>query len=155
MRKVFAAAALGAVAIVALGAAVGAGAKGPSKVQGKASVLPTPVNTVDSKGKTKTTSIQVTGKVKSKASCVAGRTIEFIEVSPAGSFVLDAKAKTNSKGAFTATLPFNSTGLTSKANGTAITVSATATQVSRKDKKTGERVKCLETSGINDFAASV
>jgi hypothetical protein len=58
-------------------------------------------------------------------------------------------------GSFTASLPFNSTGLTSKANGTAVTVSATATQVSRKDKDSGEKVRCLEASGINDFAATV
>jgi hypothetical protein len=155
MRKVHAAAALGAVAIVAIFAASGAAAQGPIKVRGKASVFPTPVNTLDSKGKSKTTSIQVIGKLKTRAACLAGRTIQFIEVSPAGSFVLNATVKTTGKGAFTATLPFNATGLTSKANGTAITVSATATQVTRTDKKTGDKVKCLGASGINDFAASV
>lgn len=155
MRKVFAAAALGAVAIVALGAAVGAAAKGPLKVSGKASVFATPINTVDSKGKTKTTSIEVTGKVKSRAACLAGRKITFTEVTPAGSYTQSVTAKSSAKGSFTATIPFDSTGLTSKANGTAVTISATATQVSRKDKETGDKVKCLEASGINDFAASV
>ena len=32
---------------------------------------------------------------------------------------------------------------------------ATAAQVTRKDKDTGEKVKCLEASGINDFTATV
>jgi hypothetical protein len=155
MRKVFAAAALAAVAIVVLGAAVGAAAKGPLKVHGKLSVLATPTNTTDSKGKTKTTSVTVTGKVKAKSACLSGRKITFTEVTPSGSYPQSVTAVSNGKGSWTATLPFVSTGLTSKANGTAVTVSATATQVSRKDKATGDKVKCLEASGINDFAASV
>jgi hypothetical protein len=155
MRKVHAAAALGAVAIVAVFAASGAAAKGPLKVHGKVSVAATPVNTVDSKGKTKTTSVTVTGKVKAKAACLNARKITFVEVTPSGSYTQTVTAKSNGNGAFTATLPFNSTGLTSKANGTAVTISATATQTSRTDKKSGDKVKCLESSGINDFAASV
>ena len=155
MRKVYAAAALGAVAIVAVSAASGAAAEGPLKIHGKVSLAATPINTVDSKGKTKTTSVTVTGKVKAQAACLSGRKITFIEVTPSGSYGQSVTAKSNSKGAFTATLPFNSTGLNSKANGTAVTVSATATQVTRKDKATGDKVKCLESSGINDFAAAV
>jgi hypothetical protein len=155
MRKVFAAAALGAVAIVALSAAVGAAAKGPVKVHGKVSLTATPTNTVDSKGKSKTTSIEVTGKVKTRSACLAGRKIEFTEVTPSGSYVQSVTATTSRNGSFSVSLPFNSTGLTSKANGTAVTVSATARQVTRRDKDSGDKVKCLEASGINDFAAAV
>jgi hypothetical protein len=155
MRKVQAAAALGAVAIVALCAASGAAAQGPLKVHGKATVFATPVNAVDSKGKTKTTDIAVTGKVKTRPECAAGRKIVFTEVTPSGSYVQSVTATTNRNGAYTATVPFTTTGLTSKANGTAVTVSATATQVTRKDKDSGEKLKCLEASGIGDFAASV
>lgn len=155
MRKVYAAAALGAVAIVAVAAASGAAAKGPLRINGKLSVAATPINAVDSKGKAKTTSVTVTGKVKAKSACLSGRKITFIEVTPSGSYPQSVTVKSDSKGAFTATLPFNSTGLTSKANGTAVTISATGTQVSRKDKESGDKVKCLEASGINDFAAAV
>jgi hypothetical protein len=155
MRKVYAAAALGAVAIVAVSAASGAAAEGPLKVNGKASVFATPINTVDSNGKTKTTSIEVTGKVKSRAACLAGRKITFTEVTPSGSYPQSVKAVSTRNGSFTATVPFNSTGLTSKANGTAVTLSATATQVTRKDKDNGDKVKCLEASGINDIVVAV
>jgi hypothetical protein len=155
MRKVYAAAALGAVAIVAVFAASGAAAKGPLKIHGKVTVFATPTNAVDSKGKTKTTQIAVTGKVKAREACLAGRKITFTEVTPSGSYSQSVTAVSTRKGSYTATLPFDSTGLTSKANGTAVTVSATATQVSRKDKASGDKVKCLEASGINDFAAAV
>jgi hypothetical protein len=155
MRNVCAAAALSAVAIVAVGAASGAAAQGPLKVHGKTAVFATPTNTADSKGKVKTTSIEVTGKVKSQSTCLAGRKIEFTEVTPAGSFVQTVTAVSSRNGSFTASLQFNSTGLTSKANGTAVTLSATATQVTRRDKDSGEKVRCLEASGINDFAAAV
>jgi hypothetical protein len=155
MRKVQAAAAFCAVAIVAVAAASGAAAQGPLKVHGKASVFPTPVNTVDSKGKAHTTSITLTGKVKSQAACLSGRKIQFIEVTPSGSFVQNVTAVSSRNGSFTATLSFNTTGLTSKTNGTAVTVSATASQVTRRNKDTGEKVKCLEASGINDFTATV
>jgi hypothetical protein len=155
MRKVQAAAALSAVAILAVVAASGAAAQGPLKVHGKTAVFATPVNTVDSKGKAKTTAITVTGKVKSQSTCVAGRKIGFTEVTPSGSYVQPVTAVTTRNGSFTATLPFDTTGLTSKANGTAVTISATATRISRKDKDSGDKVKCLEASGINDFAASV
>jgi hypothetical protein len=155
MRKIRAAAALGAVAIVAVVAVSGAAAQGPVKVHGKTTVFPVPVNTVDSKGKTKTTSITITGKVKTQSTCQAGRKIVFTEVTPSGSYVQSVTAVTTRNGSYTATVPFTSTGLTSKANGTAVTVSATATQVTRRDKDSGEKVKCLEASGIGDFAASV
>jgi len=36
-----------------------------------------------------------------------------------------------------------------------VTLSATAAQVTRKDKDSGEKVRCLEASGINDFVAAV
>ena len=49
-------------------------------------MFPTPVNTLDSKGKAHTTSVTVTGKVKTRSACLAGRKIEFTEVTPAGSF---------------------------------------------------------------------
>jgi hypothetical protein len=155
MRKFQAAAALSAVAIVAVAAASGAAAQGPLKVHGKVAVFATPTNTTDSKGKTKTTGIAVTGKVKARATCLAGRKIEFTEVTPSGSYVQTVIAVTSRNGSFTATLPFNSTGLTSKANGTAVTLAATARQVTRRDKDSGEKVKCLEASGINDFTAAV
>jgi hypothetical protein len=134
----YAAAALGAVAIVAVPAASGLRPR-PLKVHGKVSVLATPINTTDSKGKTKTTSVTVTGKVKAKGACLSGRKITFFEVTPSGSYPQSVTAVSNGKGSYTATLPFVSTGLTSKANGTAVTVSATATQVTRKDKATGTR----------------
>jgi len=155
MRKVQAAAALSAVAIVAIAAASGAAAQGPAKVHAKVAVFPTPINTTDSKGKTKTTGVQVTGKVKTQATCLAGRKIEFTEVTPSGSYVQTVTAVASRNGSFTASLPFNSTGLNSKANGTAVTLSATASQVTRRDKDSGEKVKCLEASGINDFVAAV
>jgi hypothetical protein len=118
-------------------------------------VFATPVNTLDSKGKTKTTSITVTGKVKTQASCLAGRKIEFTEVTPSGTYLQSAVATSSRSGSFTVTLPFDATGLTSKANGTAVTLSASARQITRKDQDSGEKVKCLEASGINDFTASV
>jgi len=155
MRKVHVAVASCAVVLFAVAAASGAAAQGPLKVHGKVSVFPTPVNTLDSKGKTKTTSITVTGKVKSRAACLAGRKIEFTEVTPSGSYVQSVTATSTRNGSFTATLPFTNTGLTSKANGTAVTLSATAAQVTRKDKASGDKVKCLESSGINDFTAAV
>ena len=95
MRKVYAAAALGAVAIVAVFAASGAAAKGPLKVGGKMSVLATPINTADSKGKTKTTSVTVTGKVKAKGACLSGRKITFVEVTPSGSYGQSVTAMSN------------------------------------------------------------
>ena len=155
MRKVSAAAALCAAAIAAVGAATGAAAQGPIKAHGKVAVFAAPVNTVDSKGKTKTTSVTVTGKVKSRSECLSGRRIVFTEVTPSGSRTQSVTARSNRKGAFTATLPFDSTGLNSKANGTAVTLSATATQVARRDKDSGAKVRCLEASGINDFTAAV
>jgi hypothetical protein len=118
-------------------------------------VFATPTNTADSKGKVKTTSIEVTGKVKSRSACLSGRKIKFTEVTPSGSYVQTVTAVTSRNGSFTASLPFTSMGLTSKANGTAVTLSATAAQVTRKDKDSGEKVKCLEASGINDFVAAV
>src|SRR4051794_13472189 len=155
MRKRQAAAVFSAAAIVALGTANAATAQGPIKVHGKTAVFATPVNTVDDKGKTKTTSITVTGKVKAQSACLAGRKIEFTEVTPSGSYVQSVIATSSRSGSFSATLPFTSTGLTSKANGTAVTLSATARQTNRRDKDSGEKVRCLEASGINDFAASV
>jgi hypothetical protein len=155
MRKVQAAAALSAVAIVAVAVASGAAAKGPEKVHGKVAVFATPTNTTDSKGKTKTTEVVITGKVKAQAVCLAGRKIEFTEVTPSGTYVQSVIATSTRNGSFTATVPFNATGLTSKANGTAVTLSADARQVTRRDKDTGEKVKCLEASGINDFSAAV
>jgi hypothetical protein len=155
MRKVYFAAALCAVAIVAVAAASGAAAKGPLKVHGKTAVFATPTNTPDSKGKPHTTAITVTGKVKTQSTCLAGRKIQFVVVTPSGSYVQTVTTVTGRSGSFTATLPFTPTGLTAKQTGSAVTVSATATQVSRKDKDSGEKVKCLEASGINDFAATV
>jgi hypothetical protein len=156
MRKVQAAAALSAVAIVAICAASGAAAQGPEKVHGKVAVFATPTNEiVPPATKAKTTTVTVTGKVKAKSSCLTGRKIQFTEVTPSGSYTQSVTAVSSRNGSYTATLPFNSTGLTSKANGTAVTVSATATQVTRKDKDTGDKVKCLEASGINDFTATV
>jgi hypothetical protein len=156
MRKVQGAAALSAVAIVAVAAASGAAAEGPLKVHGKAALTATPVNeVVPPSTKEKTTTITVTGKVKTQGTCLGGRKIVFTEVTPSGSYTQAVTAVSSRNGSFTATLPFNTTGLTSKANGTAVTVSATATQVTRKDKDSGEKVRCLEASGINDFAATI
>jgi hypothetical protein len=156
MRKVHAAAALSAVAILAVVAASGAAAQGPEKVHGKVALTATPTNeVVPPSTKQKTTTVTVTGKVKAKSTCLAGRKIVFTEVTPSGSYTQSVTAVSSRNGSFTATLPFDSTGLTSKANGTAVTVSATATQVTRKDKDSGEKIRCLEASGINDFAAAV
>ena len=155
MRKVFATAALCAAAIVAISAASGAAANGPLKVRGKASLNATPTNEATPPSTAeKTTSVAVTGKVKTQDTCAARRKVKFIYVTPAGSYPLSETAVTTRKGTFTATLP-PPTGLTSKQNGSAVTVSATATQVSRKDKESGEKVRCLEASGINDFAVAV
>jgi hypothetical protein len=79
----------------------------------------------------------------------------FTEVTPSGSYVQTVTAVSKRNGSFTASLPFTSAGLTSKANGTAVTLSATAAQVTRRDKESGDKVKCLEASGINDFTAAV
>jgi len=155
MRKVSVAVALCAVAIAEATAATGAAAQGPLKVHGKVGVFAAPINTLDSKGKSKTTQVTVTGKVKSRSECLAGRKIVFTEVTPSGSYTQSVTARSTRKGTFTATLPFDSTGLNSKANGTAVTISATAKQVTRRDKVTGDKVKCLEGSGINDFTAAV
>jgi hypothetical protein len=154
MRKAYAAAALCAVAIVAVAAASGAAAKGPLKVHGKVSVLATPTNTTDSEGKTTTTSVTVTGKLKTQGTCLGGRKIEFIYVTPAGSYTLTETATSARNGKFTATLPAPA-GLTSKQNGSAVTVSATAAQVTRKDTKSGQKAKCIEASGIGDFSDAV
>jgi hypothetical protein len=155
MRKVQAAAALCAVAIVAVAAASGAAASGPLKVHGKVAVYATPNNTVTPPStKAKTTSVTVTGKLKTQGTCLGGRKIEFIYVTPAGSTALTETATSTRNGKFTATLPAP-TGLTSKQNGSAVTVSATSTQVTRKDRASGEKVRCLEASGINDFTDSV
>jgi hypothetical protein len=155
MRKLFAAAALSAVAILGVAAASGAAAQGPSKVPGKVSVLATPTNTTDDKGKTHTTSIEVTGKVKARSACQGGRRITFTFVTPSGSYVQGVTATTNRNGSFTASLPFSPTGLNSKVNGTDASLSATATQVSRKDKASGAKVRCLEASGLGDFIVFV
>jgi hypothetical protein len=155
MRKVQAAAALGAVALLAASAATGAAAKGPLKVHGKAAVFATPINTLNSKGKNVTTSLTVTGKVKTQSTCASGRKIEFIIIDPRGSVQQSTTATTTRNGSFSVTLPFDTTGLTAKQNGTTETISATATQVTRRDKDTGDKVKCLEASGINDFTAAV
>jgi hypothetical protein len=156
MRKMHVAVALGVVAIVAVAPASGAAAKGQLKVNGKVNIVATPINEVTPPSTNPITkSVTVTGKVKSQAACVAGRKIQFTEVTPAGSFVQSVTVVTNSKGSFTAILPFDRTGLNSKSNGTAVTVSAIAAQATRKDKQSGEKVKCLEASGISDFAASV
>jgi hypothetical protein len=155
MRKVRAAAALGAVAIVAVAAASGAAAQGPEKVHGKIAVFATPVNTVDEKGKSHTTSVEVTGKLKTQGTCLGGRKVQFTYVTPSGSYPATETATSTRNGKFTATLTFTPTGLTSKQTGTAVTLSATATQITRKDKDSGDKVKCLEASGINDFTAAV
>jgi hypothetical protein len=155
MRKVYAAAALSAVAIVSVAAASGAAAQGPLKVSGKTSVFATPTNSVDEKGKTHTTAVEVTGKVKTRPACAGGRTITFTFVTPAGSYVQGVTAVTNRNGAFTASLPFTPTGLNSKSQGTDASLSAFATQVSRKDKQTGEKVRCIEASGLGDFTVFV
>lgn len=152
MRKLYAATALCAVAIVAVAAATGAAAKGPVKVQGKVGVLATPTNATDSKGKVKTTSVTVTGKLKTQGTCLGGRKIEFIYVTPAGSYSLAEKATSARNGKFTATLPAPVWPITSKTNGSAVTVATTATQVTRKDTKSGQKAKCLEANGIGDFA---
>ena len=155
MRKVHAAVALCAAATVVVAAASGAAAKGPEKVHGKIAVYATPTNTTDpTTSKTKTTSVTVTGKLKTRGTCLGGRKVEFIYVTPAGSTPLTETASTARNGKFTATLPAPA-GITSKQNGTAVTVSATAPQVSRRDKDSGEKVRCLEASGINDFSVAV
>jgi len=155
MRKVHAAVALCAVAIVAVAAASGAVAQGPLKVHGKASVFATPTNTLDSNSKAHTTSVEVAGKVKTQDACLSGRKIEFTFVTPSGSYTQSVIATSSRNGSYTASLPFTPTGLTSKSNGTAVTVSATARQVIRRDKDSGEKVKCMEASGINDFTVQV
>jgi len=155
MRKVQAAAALCAVSIVAVVVASGAAAQGPLKVHGKAAVFAVPTDTLDSKGKTHTTSVEITGKVKTQDACLSGRKIEFTFVTPSGSYAQSVIATSSRNGSFTASLPFTPTGLTSKSNGTAVTVSATARQVTRRDKDSGEKVRCLEASGINDFTVQV
>jgi hypothetical protein len=151
MRKVYAATALCAVAIVAVAAATGAAAKGPVKVHGKVGVLATPTSATDSKGKIKTTSVTVTGKLKTQGTCLGGRKIEFIYVTPAGSYSLSETATSARNGKFTATLPAPVWPATSKTTGSAVTLSATAVQVNRKDTKSGQKAKCLEASGIGDF----
>jgi hypothetical protein len=155
MRKLYVAAALGAVALFAVTAASGAAAKGPLKVHGKVALTATPTNTPDSKGKPHTTSVVVNGKVKSQSTCLGGRKIVFTLVTPAGSFVQSVTSVSTRNGSFTATLPFTPTGLNSKSTGTAVTASASASQVTRKDKDSGDKVKCLESSGINDFTVVV
>jgi len=149
MRKVFAAAALCAVAIVAVAAASGAAAKGPQKINGKLNVSATPTNEATPPStKVKTTKVTVTGTLKSQPSCLAHRKIGFTYVTPSGSYALSETAVTSSKGSFTATLPAP-TGIIK--TGSAVTVSASTKRVSRRDKKSGEKVICLDASGITDF----
>jgi hypothetical protein len=155
MRKVQIAVALGAVAITAVAAASGAAAKGATEVNGSVAIIATPIDeTVPPATKPTTTQVIVTGKVKAREACRSRRKIEFIEVTPSGSYVQAITAVSSRKGSFTATLPFDKTGLTSKQTGGSITVSATAKQVTRKDAD-GAKVKCLEATGITDFAATL
>jgi hypothetical protein len=155
MRKAYAAAALGAVTILAFGGASGAAAQGPLKVSGKTSVFATPTDTVDSKGKAHTTSVQVTGKVKTRSACAGGRTITFTFVTPSGSYIQGVTAVSSRNGGFTVTLPFTPTGLTSKQNGTEISLASSAGTVTRKDKSTGEKVRCQEATGVADLNVNV
>ena len=98
MRKVSTVTALCAVAIAVATAATGAAAQGPLKVHGKVAVFATPINTLDSKGKSKTTQVTVTGKVKSRSECLAGRKIVFTEVTPSGSYTQSVTARSTRKG---------------------------------------------------------
>ena len=161
MRKAFAAVALCAVAILTVAAASGAatkGPKGPLKVPGKINVSAAPTDeVVPPATKVTTTSVSVTGKLKSRATCRRGRTIQFIYVTPAGSYTVTPKGSydplkvvTARNGSFSATLPAP-TGITSKQNGTAVTISTEAAQTSRKDKKSGRKFRCLTATGIADF----
>jgi hypothetical protein len=158
MRKAFAAAVLCAVAIIPVAAASGAAKKGPQKVSGKINLTATPTDeVVPPATKVTTTSVTVTGKLKSRATCRRGRRIQFIYVTPAGSYTVTPKGSydpltvvTARNGSFSATLPAP-TGITSKQNGTAVTISAEAAQTSRKDKKSGRKFRCLTATGISDF----
>jgi hypothetical protein len=151
MRKVQAVAALGAAATLAVAAATGASAQGPARIHGKVAVYATPTNTTDpNTSKTTTSSVEVTGKLKTQGVCLGGRKVEFIYVTPAGTQVLSETAISARNGKFSVRLPAP-TGITSKQSGTAITLSATAAQVGRKDRSTGQKVRCLEANGITDF----
>ena len=77
MRKMYAAAAFCAVAIVAVAAVERGSRPGATEGAREGIRVPDPVNTLDSKGKAHTTSITVTGKVKTRSACLAGRKVEF------------------------------------------------------------------------------
>src|SRR4051812_6218545 len=89
MRKVQTSAALSAAAIVAIAAASGAAAQGPEKVHGKVAVFAEAINTTTPPStQAKTTSVEVSGKLKTRGTCLGARKIEFIYVTPAGSYAL-------------------------------------------------------------------
>jgi hypothetical protein len=156
MRKLFVAAALCAVAIVAVAAVSGAAAKGKPKIPGKVSVLLAPHNeVVPPATKASTTSVTTTGKLKARPACRSGRTIRFTYITPAGVYDLDVTVKTGSDGSFRATLPRpKDTSVYKDKLPNTITVSANSDRVSRKDKDSGQKVVCLDASGINDFTVS-
>jgi hypothetical protein len=156
MRKVFVAAALCAVAIVAVAAVSGAAAKGKPKLPGKVSVLLTPNNqVVPPATKPSTTNVTVVGKLKTRPACRSSRTIRFTYITPAGVYDLTETATTGSNGSFTATLPRpKDTSVYKDKLPNTITVSASTDRLSRTDKSTGEKVVCLDASGINDFTVS-
>ena len=151
MRKMFAAAALCAVAIVPVAVASGAAKKGVHKVSSKVNVYATPTNeVVPPATKESTTSVTVTGKLKSQVTCRAHRKIEFTYATPAGTQPLSVTAVTGTNGSFTATLP-PPDGAYKKPN--TVTVQASATRTSRRDKDSGEKVICLDNQipGLSDF----
>jgi len=153
MRKLFVAAALCAVAIVAVAAVSGAAAKGKPKVPGKVSLLLTPNDqVVPPATKASTTNVTATGKLKARPVCRSGRTIRFTDITPAGVYDLAETVKTGSSGSFTVTLPRpRDTGVYKDKLPNTITVSASTDRLSRSDKDSGQKVVCLDASGINDF----
>ena len=151
MRKMFAAAALCAVAIIPVAAANGAAKKGVHKVSSKVNIVATPTNeAVPPSTKQKTTSITVTGTLKTQDACRGGRTIKFRYATPSGIWPLAQVATTDSKGHFTVTLPPPS-GAYKTPN--TITVQASSKRLPRRDKATGGKVICLDNQlpGLADF----
>jgi hypothetical protein len=140
-----------AAAIGAAGGVTSAFGAGPAKISGTANVQATPTDQATPPStKVKTVSVAVSGNVKSRAACRGGRVLEFTYVTPAGSYTLPGTVTSDRSGSYSITLPAPE-GVTSKQNGTAVTVSVVARQQTRKDKATGEKVKCLEAVGIADF----
>lgn len=121
-----------AVSVLAVGLTAAPGVlakKGPKQVGGTVTVTATP-STIE----TTTTTVAVSGNVKSSSSCRKGRTVRFSYTDPSGTTPLAETAVTKPNGDFSATLPKPLT-----AGPASVTLTATVDQATRKLKGKGKK----------------